>query len=298
MEEETKIKSIIVTGGAGLVGSHLVPALLKEDPICRVKVLDNLKRGFREYVPDDARIEFFQVDLKYLEEIEDHFKNADEVFHLASVVGGIENVFNNEANVFLDTCMINLNVLQLCKKYNENVKRVLYISSACCYPKGKQDFRFKEDGSVDFNYLKEEDVYPAEPESGYGMAKLHGEQLCEKLLDEGVYQIVRLHNLYGPKMQWDSSSQVVASLIKKVLLLSNSRDRTLTVWGRGKQYRDFIFINDAIRGILEVYKQNPTHKRIVQLGSGHATTVTELARSICNIHRERCNFGEIEIVSI
>ena len=297
MDKNLKRKFIIVTGGAGFVGSHLVLSLLKKDPNYTIKVIDNLQRGCREFVPDVSRVEFINADLKHAAAVEEHFKNADVVFHLASVVGGVENIFKNEGSVFYETCLINLNVFKLCKKYETSIKRVLYLSTACCYPRSKQKFKYKEDGSLIVNYLKEEDAYPADPESGYGMAKLHGEQLCEKLLHESVYHIVRLHNLYGPKMACDHSSQVVPSLIRKTLKITENSDKILSVWGCGEQYRDFLFIDDAIKGILEVYEQNPTSVRTIQLGSGKATTINDLAKEICQIHGAKNGIRDIQIVS-
>ena len=294
----SKSKSILVTGGAGFVGSYLIPALLNENKSCVIKVLDNLQRGHREFIPDDPRVDFVLADIRHIDSIEEHFKNVDTVFHLASVVGGVKNVFENEANVFHDTSIINCNVINMCQKYRSSIKRVIYLSTACCYPKDKQSFRFNELGGVDYNYLKEDDVYPADPESGYGLAKLLGEQLCEKLLDKEVYHIVRLHNLYGPRMACDGSSQVTASLIRKVLRIKNDeKNKILTVWGCGEQYRDFLFIEDAIRGIMEVYKQNPIDAKVIQLGSGQVTTINSLATMICDIHCRKHGIEDIRIVS-
>ena len=298
MEKTAKCESILVTGGAGFVGSYLVPALLKCNPSCEISILDNLQRGFREYVPDDPRVKLVQVDLKNIDAADEYFAKANVVFHLASVVGGIENVFKNEARVFHDTSLINLNVLSLCKKYESRIRRVIYLSTACCYPKSRQALNYKEDGSVAINYVKEEDVYPADPESGYGIAKLLGEQLCEKLLDMDAYHIVRLHNLYGPRMACDGSSQVTSSLIRKVLKIkTNDKDKILIVWGSGEQYRDFVFIEDAVRGIMEVYRQNPFYVNIIQLGSGQATKINSLALMICEIHCKKQDVKNILIVS-
>lgn len=298
MEKTAKCESILVTGGAGFVGSYLVPALLKWDPSCKILILDNLQRGYREYVPDDPRVKLVQVDLKNIDAADGYFGKANVVFHLASVVGGIENVFKNEARVFHDTSLINLNVLSLCKKYESRIRRVVYLSTACCYPKSRQALNYKEDGSVAINYVKEEDVYPADPESGYGLAKLQGEQLCEKLLDHDVYHIIRLHNLYGPKMTCDNSSQVIAALIRKVLMINKtSSNKGLSVWGSGTQYRDFLFIEDAIRGILDVYQQNPRETRIIQLGSGQGISMNNLAKCIGKIHSKRYVLDNIQIVS-
>ena len=298
MTQELKTKSIVVTGGAGFVGSYLVPALLEEEPNCVITILDNLQRGHREFIPDDTRVNFIQADIKDLNSIEEYFKNADAVFHLASVVGGVKNVFDNEASVFHDTAMINLNVINLCRKYKSNIKRLIYLSTACCYPKNKQSFKYNMDGSIDINFLKEEDVYPADPESGYGIAKLLGEQLCEKLLDMDAYHIVRLHNLYGPRMACDGSSQVASSLIRKVLKIkTNDKDKILIVWGSGEQYRDFVFIEDAVRGIMEVYRQNPFYVNVIQLGSGQATKINSLALMICEIHCKKQDVKNILIVS-
>ena len=298
MSQALETKSIVVTGGAGFVGSYLVPALLEEEHQCVITILDNLQRGHPEFVPDDSRVNFIRADIKDLSAIEEYFMKADVVFHLASVVGGVKNIFENEANVFHDTAIINLNVINLCRKYKSNIKKLIYLSTACVYPKSKQSFKFNIDGSIDINFVKEEDVYPADPESGYGMAKLLGEQLCEKLLDKEVYQIVRLHNLYGPRMACDGSSQVTSSLIRKAQAIhKNDKDKRLVVWGSGEQYRDFVFIEDAVRGIMETYRQSPLDVKVIQLGSGQARNINSLATIICDIHCKKQDIKDIHIVS-
>ena len=99
-------------------------------------------------------------------------------------------------------------------------------------------------------------------------------------------------------MTCDSSSQVIAALIRKVLLI-NKRNGSgvLSVWGCGTQYRDFLFIEDAILGILDVYQQNPSETRIIQLGSGQGISMNNLAKCIGKIHSKRYDLDNIKIVS-
>ena len=99
-------------------------------------------------------------------------------------------------------------------------------------------------------------------------------------------------------MTCDNSSQVIAALIRKVLLIyKRSSSKGLSVWGSGNQYRDFLFIEDAIRGILDVYQQNPRETRIIQLGSGQGISMNNLAKCIGKIHSKRYDLDNIPIVS-
>ncbi len=99
-------------------------------------------------------------------------------------------------------------------------------------------------------------------------------------------------------MTCDNSSQVIAALIRKVLLINKkSSSKELSVWGSGIQYRDFLFIGDAILGILDVYQQNPSETRIIQFGSGQGISMNNLANCIGKIHSKRCDLDNIQIVS-
>ena len=137
----SKRKSIVVTGGAGFVGSYLVPALLKAEPNCAIKVLDNLQRGHREFVTNDPRVRLIQVDIKDINSIDEHFKDVDSVFHLASVVGGVKNVFQNEANVFHDTSLINLNVINMKFGSRDSHGECQVLSGSCLYLRWKSRCR-------------------------------------------------------------------------------------------------------------------------------------------------------------
>ena len=99
-------------------------------------------------------------------------------------------------------------------------------------------------------------------------------------------------------MTCDNSSQVIAALIRKVLMINKrSVSGVLSVWGSGTQYRDFLFIGDAILGILDVYQQNPSETRIIQFGSGKGISMNNLAKCIAKIHCNKSGLEEIQIVS-
>ena len=163
MKKKYKIK-ILVTGGAGMIGSNLVKRLVFEG--YDVFVADNLWRGKKEYLLSDDKgtmvipnKNFHKVDLRDYKNCLKVTKKMDVVVHLADVVAGINYVFSNESSLYRSNILINTNTLHAC--IANKVKKYIYAGTACSYPKSKQSF-------INPPPFKEDDVYPAEPESGYG----------------------------------------------------------------------------------------------------------------------------------
>ena len=165
------MSKIIVTGGAGMIGSNLVKRLvnLKHDII----VIDNLWRGKLEYLIDPESGEsiidiekcFFNIDLSHeISDIE-AFMGTDYIIHLADVVAGIGYVFSNQGSLFRQNLLINSNTIDLAKRLN--VRGFIYAGTACSFPLELQN-------SFEYSLLKESDLYPANPESAYGWSKLMG----------------------------------------------------------------------------------------------------------------------------
>ena len=225
--EQKKNLKILITGGAGMIGSNLVKLVLEK---YKVFVADNLWRGKMEYLYTDGKMviprkNFYKLDLRNHNNCLKVTNKMDIVIHLADVVAGINYVFSNESTLFRSNILINSNVLDACIK--NRVKKYIYAGTACSYPKTKQMI-------LNPPPFKEEDVYPAEPESSYGWSKLMGEYEAEIAFRSGLIniEILRLHNVYGYPCELDpSKSQVIPALCRKAIEYPNKK----FVWGSGKR---------------------------------------------------------------
>lgn len=273
-------KRILVTGGAGFIGSWLVESLVRLG--AEVFVVDNLWRGSIENLKKSNESywipihnHFFQLDLR-------EYHNAlsscliskpDLVYHLADIVAGVDYVFKNEPFVFRSNVLINTNIFSAVKEIE--AKQLIYLGTACSYPRKLQE---KSGGTP----LLENQAYPADPESAYGWSKLMGEYEADLLNKNSDIQvgILRLHNVYGPRSILSKNrSQVIPSLIRKAIQYPNEE---FIVWGSGKQARDFIFVGDVIDALLRLPLKG-MNKGVIQIGTTKETTVAELAASIVAI---------------
>jgi nucleoside-diphosphate-sugar epimerase len=271
-------KTIIVTGGAGFIGSSLTKLLVAQG--AKVKVIDNLWRGTLENLKDnngkyviDIEKDFLEGDLKDYNFALKVIKEADYVFHLADIVAGINFVFGNEPFIFRENMLINSNTLHAC--LTNKIANYIYAGTACSYP---QHLQMQDEVAV----LKESDTYPAHPESAYGWSKLMGEYEAELLLGKTEMNIglLRFHNVYGPYASYDvKRSQVIPSLIRKVI---NYPHEDFIIWGSGNQYRDFIYIDDVIAALL-LTAEKGMNKGLIQFGSGKGVTIREVAQKIVEV---------------
>jgi len=273
-------KRILVTGGAGFIGSWLVEALIRLG--ADVYVVDNLWRGSLENLKKedgstwiDFSSNFILGDLReYHIAISSCLKSKpDLVYHLADVVAGIDFVFANEPFLFRSNLLINTNMFNAIRE--AGIKKAIYLGTACSYPRALQ----KKPGG---NPLIEDQVYPADPESAYGWSKLMGEYEAELLRHyEGVdVGILRLHNVYGPRSILSvKRSQVIPSLIRKAVRFP---EEDFIVWGSGKQARDFVFVGDVIDALLRLPLKG-MNKGVIQIGTSQETTISELAQYIIEV---------------
>ena len=209
-------RNVLITGGAGHIGSHLVAELVKLG--ANVRIADNLWRGKKEYLFDesgkpiiDFEKNFLELDLREMKNCEKAVSGIDTIFHLADVVAGIDFVFGNEAFVYRSNILINTNMFHAAHKVK--LEKFAYVGAACAYPLEKQN-------NPDQPLFKEEDMYPAHPESSYGWGKLMGEYECELYSKAGMLDasILRLHNVYGPHSDLSpQKSQVIPATIRKAI---------------------------------------------------------------------------------
>ncbi len=273
-----KNKKILVTGGAGFIGSFLVKRLVSEGAI--VKVIDNLWRGHLNNLKGsdgihviDLEKSFYLADLTDYKQCLELIKDVDFVYHLADIVGGVQFVFSNEGFVFRQNLLINTNVLSAC--LINGVNNYVYVGTACSYPKHLQ----MSPGIVS---LREDQTYPAEPESSYGWSKLMGEYEAElaRITNKINVGLLRFHNVYGPGSSFEGDgAQALPSLIRKAI---NYPIEPFVVWGSGNQYRDFVYIDDIIDALIRIGVKG-MNKGLIQIGSEKAISLKEAAETIIKV---------------
>jgi GDP-D-mannose 3', 5'-epimerase len=279
------MKIILITGGAGMIGSNLVKRLVKERN--EVYVIDNLWRGKLEYLNDESgepviplETHFFKLDLLESGIAENVIKKVDYIIHLADIVAGIDYVFNNQGLLFRQNILINSNVITSARKYKDNVKGFIYVGTACSFPLTRQN-------SLDVIPLREEELYPALPESAYGWSKLMGQYETELLEKETGIPTCTLmfHNVYGSPCDYGERSQVIPALITKAIKYPNV---PFNVWGSGEQGRAFIHVDDIVDGIILAMDKGWKQGHI-QLGPSVCTSIKEIAETVVKISGKEIN---------
>lgn len=272
------MKSILVTGGCGMIGSNLVKRLVKDG--WDVYVVDNLWRGKLEYLNDefgnpviDLDTHFYPKDLTVYSECLKIIGTTDYVVHLADVVAGIDFVFKNQGEIFRTNNLINSNVFDCCRKVG-NLKGVLYVGTACSFPMARQN-------TLDQEPLVENELFPALPESAYGWSKLMG-QLELGYLEKEIGTpccTLMFHNVYGTPTDFGERSQVIPALIRKTIDYPNQQ---FNVWGSGLQGRAFIHVDDIVNALCLALEKGWGHGHI-QIGPSVCTSIKEIAEMIVKI---------------
>ena len=269
-------KKILVTGGAGMIGSNLVAELMKLGH--HVTVIDNFWRGSIDNLKETCKENFDKInlviaDLSCSGDWYKHFNDIDCVYHLADIVAGIGFVFSNEGYLFRKNLLINSLVAQAVS--NSNVKRYIYVGTACSFPKELQE-------DVNGIPLTEDKQFPASPESAYGWSKLMGELDAKYLNEEKSIDTVTLslHNVYGYPCDFSSTrSQVIPSLAYKAITTNNNQ---ISVWGDGQQGRAFVNVKDVVDALILAL--NKGHNvGTIQIGPDKCTQIKEVAEHLVDI---------------
>jgi len=262
-------RTVLVTGGAGFIGSHLARKLL--DLGCIVSVADNFSRGTKKNIePFIDRIRLYPLDLTEPDNCMTCSKDAEYVFHLAASVGGIQYIKKENVEGLTPSVLMNSNMLEAARK--NDVKGFLFTSSACVYAEKAESL----------NRFNEEDAYPAKPATTYGWAKLLGEIQCRSYyLDYGIdASVVRIFNAYGENESLDPKwSHVIPSLIRKAILYPREGYR---IFGDGKQERAFLYVQDCVDGLITAMNK-VKDAAPVNLGSDELISIQELAGKIAGL---------------
>ncbi len=272
------MSTILVTGGAGMIGSNLVKSLVKYGHT--VKVVDNLWRGRLANLVDESgkeiinlSEEFYTADLTIPGACKDILPEIDYIIHLADTVAGINYVFANQGEIFRQNMLINSNIIDAARQ--SRIKGFIYVGTACSFPASMQN-------RMDFSLLAEDDLYPAEPESAYGWSKLMGQyetELMEKETGIPTTTLI-LHNVYGAPTDFSPErSQVIPALIRRTIMNDNHK---LLVWGSGEQGRAFVHVDDIVNALTLALEKGLGHGAI-QIGPEICTSIKELAETIITL---------------
>jgi GDP-D-mannose 3', 5'-epimerase len=268
---------VVVAGGGGFIGGHLIADLLAEGH--RVRSVDLKPLGEWYQVHGDA--ENVVSDLRVREACTDVVVDADHVYNLAADMGGMGFIENNKALCMLSV-LINTHMLQASQE--QGVQRFFYSSSACVYAGDKQT-------DPDNPGLKESDAYPALPEDGYGWEKLFSERMCRHFREDfGLHtRVARYHNVYGPEGTWHGGREKApAAICRKVAEAKLSGSNQIEIWGDGEQTRSFMYIDDCVYGSKAIFDSDILEP--INLGSSEMVTINQLVNiveEIAGIELER-----------
>jgi nucleoside-diphosphate-sugar epimerase len=262
------MKTALVLGAGGFIGSHLVTRLKSEGYWVRgvdIKYPDFSHSTADDFVIADLRDPLKTSVVMYAPDS----KPFDEVYQLAADMGGAGyiNTGDHDADVVHNSMLINLNVLNEAQK--KNVKKIFYASSACVYNEHNQL-------DPENPNCKEDSVYPAQPDSEYGWEKLFSERLYATYnRNYGIdIRVARFHNIFGPEGTFDGGKEKApAAICRKVSeSLANSE---IEVWGDGLQTRSFLYIDEAIEGVRRL--MNSEYKEPINIGSDEMVSINQLA---------------------
>lgn len=252
---------ILVTGGSGFIGSHIAESLAKEG--YEVRTLDSLLTG-RKGNLSGIKVDVIKGDIRDPDVIKKSLNGVDCIFHEAAQVSiprSIENpIENNEMNV-------DATLLLLDSARKSSVKKLVFASSSAVYGNvSDKDLPLKEDRILS-------------PLSPYAVSKLVGEHYCRVFSD--IYGLdtvcLRYLNVYGPRQRPDSQyAAVIPKFIDSVM-----SGKSPTVFGDGRQTRDFIFVKDVARANMIAMKSRIRHG-VFNVGTGKATSLLELLEKICS----------------
>ncbi|MBO0764828.1 MAG: NAD-dependent epimerase/dehydratase family protein [Hyphomicrobiaceae bacterium] len=256
---------VLVTGGAGFIGTHLCRRLLADGHA--VSVADNEFNGTRENLPPE--VFFLFGDVSKPGEVEPAFaRGIDAVCHIAGQVSIIRS-FTNPVIDLRTNVEGTLNVLQLCLKYK--VPRLIYASSMTIYGNCKT--------------VPTPETEPCWPDSYYGITKLAGERYVHATAarpDLGFdFKVtsLRMFSVYGPGQALDNPYQGVLGIFLGNLL----RGEPIAIFGDGEQTRDFVFIGDIVEGWVRALATPATAGQVINLGSGRSLSINQLAAAAINV---------------
>jgi UDP-glucose 4-epimerase len=250
---------VLVTGGAGFIGSHLVKRLVRDGE--NVTVLDNLSTGRREnldHLPDGDSLRFVNGDIRDRETVRGSVRGVDRVVHLAAIASVPYSV-RNPAETHDVNVAGTLNVLEASAEHN--VGKLVYASSCAVY------------GEPRFIPVTEDHQFSAT--SPYAESKIEAEAYCQLFRKTRHLQVVclRAFNVYGANQYNSDYGGVITQFMERL-----KKRQVPIIYGDGEQSRDFIYVEDVVEAIVRILRNPKGTDGTYNLGSGKATTINQIAR--------------------
>jgi len=255
---------VVVAGGGGFIGGHLVQELRRLG-----------HRGLRavDIKPPDEWYQTFpdvdnrQLDLRELNACRTACEGARQIYNLACDMGGMGFIETHRAECMMSV-LINTHMLMAAR--DAGAERFFYSSSACVYAAEKQT-------RADLAPLRESDAYPAMPEDGYGWEKLFGERMCRHFREDFGLQtrVARYHNVYGPHGTYQGGREKApAAICRKIIAAQMAGETEIEVWGDGEQSRSFMYIDDCLYGTRALMASSVVDP--INIGSDELVTINQL----------------------
>jgi UDP-glucose 4-epimerase len=257
-------KRVLITGGAGFIGSHLVDRLVAEG--CRVRVLDDLSTGRIENITNHVKagsVDFVKGDIRDPAVVAKSLSGVDLVVHFAALISVTFSVEHPDLTLNVNAVGTQ-NLINACVE--QAVCKFVFASSCAVY------------GDPDFLPVSED--CKVNPISPYAESKFLGERYCLDVDKRQVLQsvVLRFFNVYGPRQCLNDYSGVITRFIDCV-----RANKALTVYGDGSQTRDFVNVHDIVEAVLASIRSPNAHGQILNIGSGKPTSINELAKTILEL---------------
>lgn len=255
---------IIITGGAGFIGKHLVEFLIKKEN--DITIFDNFSNSTYESIKyfENLGVKIIKGDIRRLEDIDKAVKGNEVVIHLAAKISVDESI-KNPSETFQTNVEGTKNVLIACKK--NQIKKIIASSSAAVYGESKVDVKLTEKSKI-------------KPISPYGESKVRMENEIKKNCENQdiEYVILRFFNIFG-KNQSPEYAGVITKFIKKIEMC-----KPLEIFGDGMQVRDFVSVNDVVNSIYHSIEngKNQTYN----IASGNSITIKQLAKLMIHLSKK------------
>lgn len=258
MEIDIKCNKVLVTGGAGFIGSHLVDELVSLG--IEVRILDDFSSigtwNISDYL-ERSQVSFVKGDVRNHDVVDDALREVDTVFHLAAMTS-VPFSYEYPRQTFEVNVKGTKNLLEACLR--NNVKRFFYVSSCAVYGEPK--------------YLPIDEGHPLNPISPYAKSKLWAEKVCKEFQESNGLHItvLRPFNVYGPRQRNDQYAGVIYNFIKNLF-----EGHSPVIYGDGQQTRDFIYVQDVINALILTLKHDEANGQAFNIASGVPTSINRLA---------------------
>jgi nucleoside-diphosphate-sugar epimerase len=276
----TCIKKILVLGGGGFIGNHMVQRLKSEGHF--VRAADLKFPDFSASTADEFMIGDLS-DAQFCRHVID--QKFDEVYQLAADMGGAGYIFTglHDADIMCTSSSINVNVLKSCVLSGST--RIFFSSSACVYPQENQRDPLTP-------VTREDSVYPANPDSEYGWEKLFSERLYLSFArNYGLnVRIARYHNIFGPFGQWVGGKEKAPAAICRKVAMANDQN-SIEIWGDGMQTRSFLYIDECLDGSLHLMRSDCSIP--LNIGSAEMVSINKLVQMVATIANKSINISHI-----